>query len=73
MHHGAGIIGLLVLLMFGVAALLCTAFWIWMLIHAITNKGLDGTEKIVWVLVVILLPFLGSLIYFFLGRPKAGG
>jgi hypothetical protein len=44
-----------------------------MLIHAITNKGLDSTEKIVWVLVVLFLHFLGALIYFFVGRPKATG
>ena len=46
------------------------AFWLWMLVHAITNKGLDDTEKIVWVLVIIFLPFIGSIIYFLLGRPK---
>ena len=44
-----------------------------MLIHAITNKGLNGTEKIVWVLVIIFLYVLGALIYFFVGRPKGGG
>ncbi|MSU59790.1 MAG: PLDc_N domain-containing protein [Pedosphaera sp.] len=47
------------------------AFWIWMLVHAIQNKGLNETEKIVWVLVIALVHFLGALIYFFVGRPKA--
>ncbi len=70
---GVGIFGLVASLVSAVVGLAMFVFWLWMLIHAITNKGLDGTEKIVWVLVVILLPFLGSLIYFFLGRPKAGG
>ena len=46
------------------------AFWVWMLIHAITNKGLGDVEKIVWVLVVIFLPLIGSILYFFIGRPK---
>jgi hypothetical protein len=68
-----GIIGLLFLLVVGGAGLAATIFWIWMLIHAITNKGLDSTEKIVWVLVVLFLHFLGALIYFFVGRPKATG
>ena len=49
------------------------AFWIWMLIHAIQNKGLTDTEKIIWVLVIALLHFLGALIYFFIGRPNATG
>ena len=65
----ASIIGLFSLLV-GAA---CFVFWLWMLIHAITNKGLASGEKIVWVLVIILLPFLGSIIYFFIGRPKGSG
>ena len=45
-------------------------FWIAMLISAIQNQGLGEGEKIVWVLVVILLHFLGATLYFFLGRSK---
>lgn len=55
----------------GLFSLALFAFWLWMLVHAITNKGLGDGEKIIWVLVVIFLPFIGSLIYFFVGRPKA--
>ena len=46
------------------------AFWIWMLVHAIQNKGLSEGEKIGWVLAIALLHFLGALLYFFIGRPK---
>jgi hypothetical protein len=46
------------------------AFWIWMLISAVQNKGLTESEKIAWVLVVALLHFIGALIYFFVGHPK---
>jgi hypothetical protein len=53
-----------------IIGLLGTIFWIWMLIHALTNKGISGGEKVAWVLVVIFVPLLGSIIYFFLGRPK---
>ena len=45
-----------------------TAFWLWMLIECISNTTLTGTEKIVWLLVVIFLHFLGALLYFFLAR-----
>ncbi len=61
------------LLIRGVLGLLLFAFWVWMLVHAITNKGLRDGEKILWVLVVILLPFLGAVLYFFLGKPKGHG
>jgi hypothetical protein len=64
---------LLLLCFLGPLALLCMVFWIWMLIHAIQNKGLTDTEKIVWVLVIALLHFVGALVYFFVGRPKATG
>ena len=70
---GSGIVGLFLLLFMGAIGLACFAFWLWMLINAITNKGIADTEKIVWVIVIIFLPFLGSLIYFFVGRPKSSG
>jgi hypothetical protein len=50
--------------------LLALAFWIWMLVDAAQNRGLDQNERIVWILVVALLHLLGALIYFFVGRPK---
>lgn len=68
-----GLLGLFVILLCGGFSLAAFAFWIWMLIHAITNKGLSDGEKIAWVLAVIFLPFVGSILYFFLGRPKGGG
>ena len=52
-------------------ALLCFAFWIGMLIHAITNKGLSDMEKLIWVLVIVFTHFIGALIYFFVGRPQS--
>ena len=47
------------------------AFWIWMLVHAIQNKGLTDGEKVGWVLAIALLHFIGALLYFFIGKPKA--
>jgi phospholipase D-like protein len=64
---GLEILFLLFLLPLG---LLTFAFWVWMLVDAAQNRGLDQNEKIVWILVVALLHFLGALIYFFAGRPK---
>ncbi len=46
------------------------AFWVWMLIHAIQNKGLNDGERIAWVLVIVLVHFLGAVLYFFIGNPK---
>jgi phospholipase D-like protein len=65
-----GIIGMLIALLIGGLGLALTVFWIWMLVDAITNKGIGDGEKIAWVLVIIFLHALGGLIYFFVGKPK---
>lgn len=51
-------------------ALLALAFWVWMLVDAAQNKGLTQDERVVWIIVVALLHFLGALIYLIFGRPK---
>jgi len=61
---------LLLVLFFLPLGLLGFAFWIWMLVDAAQNRGLGQDEKIIWIVVVALLHFLGALIYFFFGRPK---
>ena len=66
----SGVFGLLVFLIGGIISLAGLAFWLWMLVHAIGNKALSDGERIVWVLVIIFLPFLGSILYFFIGKPK---
>ena len=65
-----GLEGLLLFLFGGLISLVLFAFWIWMLIDCLTNGGIAGSEKIAWVIVVVLLPLVGSLIYLFVGRPK---
>ena len=39
------------------------------LISVLMNE-FRGNEKIMWVIIIIFLPFLGSLIYFLIGRDK---
>ena len=47
------------------------AFWVWMLIHAIRNDQLDGTIRVLWVLLVWFLPLIGSVIYCLMGRTAS--
>ena len=55
-------------------AVLLSVFWVWMLVESLTNTSLSSTEKVVWSAVIFFFPFLGALIYLFLGRrPRAGG
>ncbi len=39
------------------------------LISVLTSE-FRGNDKIMWVLVIIFLPFLGSLLYFLIGRDR---
>jgi hypothetical protein len=61
---GCGIFGLI----FG---LISTIFWIWMIVDCALNPALTGTDKIVWILVIIFLHFVGALIYYLVGRRRA--
>jgi len=40
------------------------AFWIWMIIDCAKRKFRNSIEKIIWLLVVIFLTWLGALVYF---------
>ncbi len=52
------------------ALLLATVFWIWMLVDCATSKNLDGTNKIVWVIIICLASCLGAILYFFIVRSR---
>jgi len=58
---------MLVMLMLSLAL---TAFWIWMLVDCVRNRNIGSDEKVVWVVVIALLHFLGALIYFFAARHR---
>ena len=71
MHIFAPLLSIIFLaLPVGLLGILAFIFWIWMLIDAIQNPRLSGNERIVWVLVIIFVPFLGPIIYFFAGRGR---
>jgi uncharacterized membrane protein YhaH (DUF805 family) len=65
-----GLIVLFLTIMAIVFGLAVMVFWIWMLVDAIQNKRLSDGEKIGWVLAIVFLHFLGSILYFFIGRAK---
>jgi len=48
----------------------CFIFWLWMLIDLLISGSSAGT-KILWVILMLFLPVLGSILYFFLARKKA--
>src|SRR6185312_4118432 len=42
--------------------------WVWMMVDCITNKRLNGIEKILWLLVILFAQPIGAFLYLFVGR-----
>ncbi|MEO0332417.1 MAG: PLD nuclease N-terminal domain-containing protein [Bacteroidota bacterium] len=47
-----------------------TALWLYTLVDILRSRFRNDSDKIVWVLVVILLQFLGAIIYLAMGRNQ---
>lgn len=48
-------------------SLLCLILWIVALVDCLKS---NNPNKVVWVIVIILLPFLGSILYFAMGKSN---
>ena len=65
------VITIVILSVFGVIlALAAIVFWVLMLIDCLQNPRLTGTERLIWVLVLIFLHLLGALLYLAIGRAR---
>jgi len=49
--------------------LISIVLWVYCLIDILKNK-FEQNDKVIWILVVILLPILGSILYLFIGKNK---
>lgn len=65
----AGVFGGMGLLMILFIAVLVLLLPLIALIDIIRND-FDGNNKLLWVLIVIFLPFMGSIIYFLIGKDQ---
>jgi phospholipase D-like protein len=65
-------------LLFGVVGILAVAafvLWIWALIDCLSvddDSQYQSGSKLIWVLIIVLLHWVGALIYLAIGRPRAG-
>ncbi|MBO9565619.1 MAG: PLDc_N domain-containing protein [Niastella sp.] len=55
---------------FGLFGLLCLVLWIWAIVDIINSRFREDSTKIIWILLVIFLPFLGTLLHFVVGREQ---
>ena len=62
-----------ILCLFGliiIFGLLSSIFWIWMLIDCVTKEPDADNSKWAWTIIIVLLHFVGALIYYFARRPE---
>ncbi|MBX5439189.1 MAG: PLDc N-terminal domain-containing protein [Thermoflavifilum sp.] len=64
---------MLLFLGWGLWGLLTLILWIWALVDIIKSRFESDTTKIIWIVVVILLPLLGSILYLIIGRNQRIG
>jgi len=62
-------IGLQELIVTLLIIILPIVFVIWVLVDILKSE-FKGSNKLIWVIVVILLPLLGSILYFAIGRKQ---
>ncbi len=55
--------------LFFLLLILVVPLWIIALVDVL-KSDFKGNDKLIWLLVVIFLPFVGSLCYFFIGRKQ---
>jgi hypothetical protein len=51
----------------GIIGLVCFILWIIAIVQII-QSGMDSTKKLIWILVVLFLPFIGSILWFIIGN-----
>lgn len=61
--------GFIFLFVIGVG-LAVTGVWLFALIEVIQSEFKGENDKLIWLLLVILLPFLGTILYFTVGRNQ---
>jgi hypothetical protein len=63
-----GIGGIELLILFSFLAL-PTILWFWALIDCV-KREFKGNDKLIWVLIIIFLPMIGSILYLAIGRKN---
>ncbi|MGE4546321.1 MAG: PLDc N-terminal domain-containing protein [Desulfurella sp.] len=55
---------------FGLVWVVVAVLWLVALVDILKSEFKDGLTKVIWLILVIFLPFLGSILYFFIGRDQ---
>lgn len=66
-------VAILVIIFFVAIPILVIVFWVYMLIDCAKRKFKKADDKIVWIIIIALLQWVGALIYYFVIKRKKGG
>lgn len=71
MHDFAmmGAMGVAAFFVFSIIATAFFAFWLWALVDILKNE-FTGSNKIIWLLLVIAVPLIGVILYYLIGREQ---
>ena len=50
--------------------ILASIFWLWILVDCVTKEPSEGNDKIVWTILIIFVPWIGAILYYFVRRPE---
>ncbi len=67
-----GVVGAAAFFVFWLVAVSVFVFWLWALIDILRNE-FTGSNKLVWLLAVVLVPLIGAVLYYFIGRDQKIG
>ncbi len=56
--------------LFALVGIAATILWIWTIIDCATKEPSEGNDKIIWIIVIVVTHWIGSLIYIFVRRPQ---
>ncbi len=68
--HGFGMFGFISVAMFVLFLLVPLALFIWALVDILKSEFKDANNKIIWLVVVLVLPMIGAIIYLAVGRKQ---
>jgi glucan phosphoethanolaminetransferase (alkaline phosphatase superfamily) len=64
---GIGASEILLLLIF---LMLPAVLWIWAIVDLLRSTFSSETNKLIWALVIVFIPFIGSILYLVIGRNQ---
>lgn len=65
---GAAAVGVGLIIFWLIFGVIGFALWLWALIDVIRRQFRDPNNKVLWLVLIILIPWIGSIVYLIAGR-----